>query len=304
MLVKKSYLLQKIEKYCNGIWKPNKTDEFKFLSNGMLKKITGHNKSMNTGKLSEWYVGEILRKKGINYKCQPIIKYNLNKIIPKNNIINKLGSCLHSSIESEQTGTKLGFKNKIKRITRSSSSNILGVNVASLFMTGSNSFTGPLTRSKSRLLYRKKCKLTKDTKNTPVTVLYDPETTQIQKSVKISDDDFTVGKSSRFIQPDYYLPDYDLFIEVKSRSYNCNGTASEKLDHIVRKYSKLEFTDDYKNSKLLIVCSAYELFEESTSELLNYNNKTSRKYIKDFVKLSKQYNILDWIPIYKINNYL
>ena len=112
------------------------------------------------------------------------------------------------------------------------------------------------------------------------------------------------NKKSRFIQPDFYIPEKDLFIEVKSRSYNCNGTASEKLDHIVRKYSKLEMTDDYKNSKLLIVCSAYELFEESTSELLNYNNKTSRSYIKDFVKLSKKYNILDWIPVSKIHKFL
>ena len=61
---------------------------------------------------------------------------------------------------------------------------------------------------------------------------------------------------------------------------------------------------NYKNSKLLIVCSAYELFEESTKELLNYNNKTSRSYIKDFVKLSKKYNILDWIPISKIHKFL
>ena len=104
---------------------------------------------------------------------------------------------------------------------------------------------------------------------------------------------FSFNDDLKFIKPDFYIPEKDLFIEVKSRGYNCHGTASEKLDHIVRKYSKLEFTQEYKNSKLLIVCSAYELFEESTKELLNYNNKTSRSYIKDFVKLSKKYNILD-----------
>lgn len=290
MLTKNRLILQKIDKYCNGLWQPNKKEEFKFLSNNILKKITGHNKSMNTGKLSEWYVGEILRKKNIHYKCQPIIRYNLNKIIQKNDI---------------------AIKQKITR-------------------------TGPMTRSKTFLLQKKNTQLTKqkdsvnyiltrsrvaqssaqtasdvifkqtnsssinikspEKRNKIEPVLYKP-----QRSIDI---DTSVVKSNRFIQPDYYLPDYDLFIEVKSRSYNCNGTASEKLDHIVRKYSKLEFTNDYKKSKLLIVCSAYELFEESTSELLNYNNKTSRKYIKDFVQLSKKYNILDWIPINKIHNYL
>ena len=59
-----------------------------------------------------------------------------------------------------------------------------------------------------------------------------------------------------------------------------------------------------KKSKLLIICSAYELYEESSHELLNYNDKKSRNYIKDFIKLSKKYNILDWIPINKINKYI
>lgn len=281
-LNKSESLLQKIDKYCNGVWKPNKMDEFKFLSNSMLKKITGHNKSMNTGKLSEWYVGEILRKKGINYTCQPIVKYNLNNTIPKNKIVT--GNCF------VQPQTM-----KITRITRSSvnsHNNIGSCLVQARTQTGSSHFTTPLTRSKARLLQKKNGKVTKD-----------KDISDIKENFTVPVSVRAVGKSSRFIQPDYYLPDYDLFIEVKSRSYNCNGTASEKLDHIVRKYSKLEFTENYKKSKLLIVCSAYELFEESTSELLNYNNTTSRKYIKDFVKLSKKYNILDWIPIHKIHNY-
>jgi hypothetical protein len=289
-MLKNRSLLQKIDKYCNGVWKPNKTDEFKFLSNGMLKKITGHNKSMNTGKLSEWYVGEILRKKGINYKCQPIVKYNLNNNLNKTMLKKKIVSKLQST-----PLIKLGFKDKITRTTRSSVGHQTRL-CSGMYTTGYGSFTGPLTRNKARLLHKKN-----GTKDTSVPVSPEPEPEQ---KVQMFDKDLTVRKSTRFIQPDYYLPDHDLFIEVKSRSYNCNGTASEKLDHIVRKYSKLEFTDDYKNSKLLIVCSAYELFEESTSELLNYNNKTSRKYIKDFVQLSKKYNILDWIPIHKINNYL
>lgn len=189
MLKSKRNILKKINMYCTGKWKPNKTIEKSFLSNKILKKMIGNNSITNTGKLSEWYVSKILKDKKIDFLEQPIIKYNIN------------------------------------------------------------------------------------------------------------------GKK-KYIQPDFYIPKKDLFIEVKSRGYNCNGTASEKLDHIVRKYSKLELTDNYKKSKLLIVCSAYELFEESTSELLNYNQKTSRSYIKDFVKLSKKYNILDWIPISKLNEYL
>ena len=45
----------------------------------------------------------------------------------------------------------------------------------------------------------------------------------------------------------------------------------------------MHLTKNYKKSKLLIVCSAYELYEESTFELLNYNKNNSREYIKDFV---------------------
>jgi len=112
-------IMKKINMYCNGIWKPNKKTETSFLSSKTLKNVTGNNRSMNTGKLSEWYVGKILKDKGIEYQSQPSVHYTLNN-------------------------------------------------------------------------------------------------------------------KKRFIQPDFYIPSKDLFIEVKSRSYNCNGTASEKLDHIVR----------------------------------------------------------------------
>lgn len=182
-------VLRKVENYCKGIWKPSKKDEIKFLSSNVLKNLTGNNKSMNTGKLSEWYIYHILNKKGIHFQIQPKIKYNLD--------------------------------NKI-----------------------------------------------------------------------------------RYIQPDFYIPNKNMFIEVKSRSYNCTGTASEKLDHIVRKYSKLDYTDKYKKSKLLIVCSASEIFEESTSEILDYKKKSSRSYIKEFINLSKKHHIMDWISISKINKYI
>lgn len=223
-------MLTKIDNYCNGIWKPNKKEEISFLSSTLLKKITGNNKSMNTGKLSEWYVSELLKSKGLSFKSQPMIHYTTTDTTDTNGILTRSKSKL---ITTQQNSKSKLFKNVLKMFSSSS-----------------------------------------------------------------------INKKSRFIQPDFYIPEKDLFIEVKSRSYNCNGTASEKLDHIVRKYSKLELTEEYKKSKLLIICSAYELFEESTKELLNYNNITSRSYIKDFVKLSKKYNILDWIPVSKIHKFL
>jgi hypothetical protein len=184
-----SSIINKIKNYCHGTWKPCKKEEELFLSSVSLKNTTGNKQSMNTGKLSEWYIHHVLKTKGIHFKNQPKIKFVYNKKI-------------------------------------------------------------------------------------------------------------------RYIQPDFYIPHKNLFIEVKSRSYNCSGTASEKLDHIVRKYSKLDLSDEYKNSKLLVVCSASEIFQESTNEILSYKNKSTRSYIKEFVQLSKKHNILDWIPISKINSYI
>ena len=112
------------------------------------------------------------------------------------------------------------------------------------------------------------------------------------------------GDAGCYLKPDFYLPEKNLFIEVKSRSYNCGGTASEKLDHIPRKYSKLALTNNYRLSKVLIVCSAFELFEKSTLELLNHSCANTREYVKDFVELSKKHNVLDWIPVKKLINVL
>lgn len=186
---KTSCILDKIKHYCHGSWKPGQKEEKLFLSSKILKNTTGNKQSMNTGKLSEWYIHHILQTKGITFEKQPKITFKYN--------------------------------NKI-----------------------------------------------------------------------------------RYIQPDFYIPDKNLFIEVKSRSYNCAGTASEKLDHIVRKYSKLDLSDLYKNSKLLVVCSASEIYQESTNEILSYRTRSTRSYIKEFVQLSKKHHILDWIPISKIESYI
>jgi len=113
------------------------------------------------------------------------------------------------------------------------------------------------------------------------------------------------GSGKRYLQPDFYVPSKNLFIEVKSRTYNCGGTSSEKIDHVARKYStKLEMTKEYKDAKVLIVFCAGELFESSTIELINYRNLHASTYVKDFVEFTKQYSVLDWIDVNDLDKYL
>ncbi len=108
---------------------------------------------------------------------------------------------------------------------------------------------------------------------------------------------------NKFIIPDFYLPEKDLFIEVKSRSYFCGGTASEKIDHIPRKFSKLLENDKYKNSKLIVLFCAGELRINSTTDLINYQ-LSKNSYIKNFIELSKKYNIIDWISVNDLEKYI
>lgn len=181
-------MFRRIKSYCSGKIKLDAIQEKNFLLDSKLKQFTGLNLSKNSGKLSEWYVAQLLKDKGIQYECQPIIKY---------------------------------------------------------------------------------------------------------------------GKNKRYLQPDFYIPNKDLFIEVKSRTYNCGGTSSEKIDHVARKYStKLNLTEKYKNSKVLIVFCAGELFEETTLDLINHRNKDTSSYIKKFVDFTKQYNVLDWIDVNNLDKYI
>ena len=184
-------MLNNIKRYCVGKSRLSCVDEKNFLADLKLKEFTGVNTSKNTGKISEWYVGNILKDNNVEFISQPMIKY-----------------------------------------------------------------------------------------------------------VDI------INNKKRYLQPDFYIPSKDLFIEVKSRTYNCGGTASEKHAHIPQKYSKLQMTEKYRDSKVLIVFLAGELFIPETLELINYNKEYSRKYIKDFIKLSKEHNILDWISINDIIKYL
>ena len=178
----------KIKRYCSGKSRLNSSQERMFLSDPELQEFTGVNLSKNSGKLSEWYVGQLLKEKGIEYNQQPTIKY---------------------------------------------------------------------------------------------------------------------GTGKRYLQPDFYIPSKNLFVEVKSRTYNCGGTSSEKVDHAARKYStKLALTNDYKESKVLIVFCAGELFEESTLQLINYKYANSPDYVKGFVEFTKQHNVLDWIDINDLDKYI
>lgn len=99
---------------------------------------------------------------------------------------------------------------------------------------------------------------------------------------------------SSYIIPDFYLPEYDLIIEVKSRGYNSPGTSSEKIDNIPRKYSRLLDIDIFKNTKVIVVFCAYEITNKHNIEII----ECSTKYTRDFVELCKKYNTVAWIPVY------
>jgi len=117
----------------------------------------------------------------------------------------------------------------------------------------------------------------------------------------ISQPKISYGNAKRYLKPDFYIPSKDIFIEVKSRSYNMGGTASEKLDYVPRKYEILKSTKDYKNSKLLIVCCADEINQESTKELIY----PTRQITKDFLNLYKEKgNLIAYISVVDLINYI
>ena len=110
------------------------------------------------------------------------------------------------------------------------------------------------------------------------------------------------GSNNKYIIPDFYIPSKNIFIEIKSRTYHMLGTASEKLDHVPRKYSKLKLTKEYKNSTTLIVCSAGELLQDTTRDLLDINDNSS-EYNKDFIKLCNNHNIIAFISVADLESY-
>lgn len=99
-----------------------------------------------------------------------------------------------------------------------------------------------------------------------------------------------------YIIPDFYLPEYDIILEIKSRSYTCTGTASEKIDHIPRKYSSLLANVKYMNTKIIVVFCAYETINPICLELV----KCESDYSKDFTNICKKYNVINWVNVDKL----
>jgi DNA adenine methylase len=96
------------------------------------------------------------------------------------------------------------------------------------------------------------------------------------------------------------LYELDVILEIKSRGYNCPGTASEKIDNIPRKYSKIRDCETYKNTKIIVVFVGYEILNPSSQELVN----PLREYVVDFVSLASKYNVSHWINLPNLLNTL
>jgi DNA adenine methylase len=96
-----------------------------------------------------------------------------------------------------------------------------------------------------------------------------------------------------YIIPDLYLPDINVLLEIKSRGYNSPGTATEKIDNIPRKYSKIMTNNQFKNTKVIVVFCAYETINKQVLELVNQTTE----YAKDFTKLCRSYNVDNWILV-------
>ena len=102
----------------------------------------------------------------------------------------------------------------------------------------------------------------------------------------------------RVMRPDGYIPELDMYVEVKSRAYHSSGASwSEKLDHIPRKYSRI--CGDGRSS-CLVVFSANQMYERTGRALLDQ----TEPYVRDFVGLARKYGVCDWIPITQLRSYV
>ena len=104
------------------------------------------------------------------------------------------------------------------------------------------------------------------------------------------------------MRPDGYVPELNLFLEVKTRSYHIGGSASEKLDSIPRKYSKL--LQESNGAKCIVVFAANQMYEKNGKELSDafagvnkLHNAYVNPYTIEFVDLCKKYGIINMIPI-------
>lgn len=103
-------------------------------------------------------------------------------------------------------------------------------------------------------------------------------------------------KDGSFIFTDGYIPELDLYVEVKSRSYHTRGTISEKLDGIPRKYARVHGP----RRRCVVVLSAYQAVERTGTELLGAGSD----YAKDFRRLALKYGIVDWVSCAQLGAFL
>ena len=64
-------MLNKIKRYCLGKSRLSYIQEKQFLADSCLQDFTGVNLSKNSGKISEWYVCQLLKDKGIEFISIP-----------------------------------------------------------------------------------------------------------------------------------------------------------------------------------------------------------------------------------------
>lgn len=99
------------------------------------------------------------------------------------------------------------------------------------------------------------------------------------------------------VRPDGYIPELNMYVEVKSRAYYSTGSSwSEKLDHVARKYAGI----CGQGKTCVVVFNANQMFERCGRELLSKKDP----YVKDFLKLAKRYGVIDWIPITGLSSFL
>ena len=99
------------------------------------------------------------------------------------------------------------------------------------------------------------------------------------------------------MRPDGFIPELNMFVEVKTRAYYSSGASwSEKLDHVARKYSKI--CD--KDRPCIVVFVANQMYEKCGKALLDQEDP----YVRDFVELGRKYGIQDWIPITDLRAYI
>lgn len=119
-------------------------------------------------------------------------------------------------------------------------------------------------------------------KNTGKAAENEIEKILIRKQIKYYRNTRIKLDNGKYLIPDFETDDY--FIEVKSKGYFSTGTASEKIDCIPRKYSKL------KKKYLVILCAA-EI--RDNNEILNQTTE----YAESFIKTAERFGLIGFITL-------